>query len=81
MTYQFSESVSVSPKGAILPRSIMMCSPHTDDELRDWFLWQTENGSSFIRRLVEAAYLADAQAYMLLRPLLLELKAKYPQEG
>jgi hypothetical protein len=59
----------------------MTRSPHSDDELRDWLRWGSINGPSFVRALAEAVSVADAQAYSVLRPALLELKAKYPQKG
>ena len=59
----------------------MTRSPRTDDELRDWMEWGAANGPCFARALAEAVSLADLQAYALLRPVLLELKVKYPQGG
>lgn len=58
-----------------------MCSFRNDEELQDWFCWQQEHECRFIRALIRAVEIANLQAYNLLRPALLQLKEKYPQEG
>ncbi len=51
-----------------------------DPELRDWLRWASEGGNvpSFVRKVLEAAIYACASDYALLRPVLLELKRRYP---
>ncbi|MGA2631226.1 MAG: hypothetical protein ABSG54_13570 [Terriglobia bacterium] len=52
-----------------------------DPELRDWLHWASKGGNvpSFVGRVVEAAIYACSPDYVLLRPLLLELKRRYPE--
>jgi hypothetical protein len=56
-------------------------SAKTDPELHEWLLWQLENGSSFLSLIAEAASIAHAPDYVLLRPLLLELMRRHPHQG
>ncbi len=50
-----------------------------DEELIDWLLnLEPMNAGSFLRAIGEAAMRADSQNYPVMRPLLLELKKKYP---
>lgn len=55
-----------------------MWSVYEDAELYDWLHWASEHGSSFLRRIAEAALVADLKHYNLLRPVLLELKMQWP---
>jgi hypothetical protein len=48
-------------------------------ELLDWLRWAEENGTSFLRKLAEAAFGTDIPHYLLLQPVLLELKKMYPR--
>jgi len=52
-----------------------------DLELRDWLRWASESGRtpSFVRTVAEAALMACLPDYALLRPVLLELKWRYPE--
>ncbi len=52
-----------------------------DPELRDWLHWASNrvNVPSFVRKVVEAALFACASDYVLLRPVLVELKRRYPE--
>ena len=52
----------------------------TDPDLRDGLRWASEGGSvpGFVRTVVEAAIYACSPDYVLLRPVLLELKRRYP---
>ena len=54
-------------------------SAYTDSELNGWLRTEFEQGSSFSRAVAQAAFLADAQAYSLLRPALLRLKESQSQ--
>jgi hypothetical protein len=61
----------------------MMASANTEPELRDWLRWAAEDGNlpAFVRKLAEAALLASMPDYVLLRPVLVELKRWYPLES
>ncbi len=52
-----------------------------DPELREWLRWASEGGNTpmFVRTVAEAALMACTPDYVLLRPVLLELKRRYPQ--
>jgi len=56
-----------------------MCSVYDDVELLDWLRWAEENGTSFLRKLAEAAFGADIPHYLLLRRVLIELKKEWPK--
>ena len=53
-----------------------------DDELLDWLYGVVNNSpveaGGFLHAIAEAATRADYQNYPLLRPVLLHLRAKYP---
>jgi hypothetical protein len=52
-----------------------------DPELRVWLHWASKGGNvpSFVGRVVEAAIYACSPDYALLRPVLVELKRRYPE--
>jgi hypothetical protein len=54
---------------------------HTDPELRDWLRWAEEEGKvpAFVRTVAEAARMACIPDYLLLRPVLIELKRQHPE--
>jgi hypothetical protein len=58
-----------------------MDSPHTGPEVRQWLRWASERGNTpmFARTVAEAALVACIPDYILLRPVLLELKRRYPE--
>jgi hypothetical protein len=58
----------------------MMDSPHTDPELSQWLCRAAEGGSTptFVRTVSEAALMACSPDYAMLRPVLVELKRRYP---
>jgi hypothetical protein len=58
-----------------------MDSAHTDPELSQWLRWASEGGNTpmFVRMVAEAARMACMPDYVLLRPVLLELKRRYPE--
>lgn len=58
-----------------------MLSANTDPELHDWLRWAAEAGNTpmFVRKVAEAALIACLPDYELLRPVLMELKGRYPQ--
>jgi hypothetical protein len=59
----------------------MMDSADTDPELRQWLRWASESGKvpMFVRTVAEAALVACIPDYLLLRPVLLMLKRRYPE--
>jgi len=59
----------------------MMDSANIDLELRQWLCWAFESGKvpMFARTVAEAALIACLPDYALLRPVLLELKRRYPE--
>ena len=58
-----------------------MHSANIDPELRQWLRWASEGSNTpmFVRRVAEAALIACSPEYELLRPVLLELKRRYPE--
>jgi hypothetical protein len=58
-----------------------MCSVYEDAELYDWLRWAGERGTSFLRTVSEAAFVADLKQYSLLRPVLVELKKEWPKQA
>jgi hypothetical protein len=58
----------------------MMDSARTDPELSQWLRWASEQGNTptFVRTVAEAALMACMPDCALLRPVLLELKRRYP---
>jgi len=49
--------------------------------MRDWLRWASEGGNMamFVRTVAEAALIACSPDYVLLRPVLLELKRQHPE--
>jgi hypothetical protein len=58
-----------------------MDSARTDPELSQRLRRASERGNTpvFVRRVAEAALIASSPDYVLLRPVLLELKRRYPE--
>ena len=56
-----------------------MCSVHDDVELLGWLRWAEDYGTSFLKKLAEAAMSADIPHYLLLRPVLIAMKKEYPK--
>ena len=58
-----------------------MDSANTDLEMREWLRWAAEGGNApmFVRLVAEAALVACSPDYELLRPVLIELKRRYPE--
>lgn len=52
---------------------------HTDVELIDWLLNASMWSGGFLKSLAEAGLRADSENYPILRPVLLEMKGKYPK--
>ena len=57
----------------------MMGSAYTDPQLRQWLRWASEGGNApgFVRKVADAACLACMPDYVLLRPVLVELKRQH----
>ena len=52
-----------------------------DLELWDWLRNARDFAGDFLKSLAEAGLRADADNYAILRPVLLQMKAKYPKYG
>jgi hypothetical protein len=50
-----------------------------DPELLEWLAKANQEGGGFISAIARAALVADWENYPLIRPLLLQLRAKYPR--
>jgi hypothetical protein len=59
-----------------------MDSAFIDPELSQWLRCASESGNApmFVRRVAEAALIACSPDYELLRPVLIELKRRYPDD-
>ena len=56
-----------------------MIAQSDDPELLEWLSKAYMEGGTFILSLARAALTADHENYPILRPVLLEMRAKYPQ--
>jgi len=58
-----------------------MDSANTDLEMRGWLRWAAEGGNTpvFVRTVANAVLIACSPDYALLRPVLVELKRRYPE--
>jgi hypothetical protein len=50
-----------------------------DSELLEWLVNAREKGGGFVAALADAALVADWENYPILRPVLLDMRKKYPQ--
>jgi hypothetical protein len=57
-----------------------MCSAYDDVELLAWLRWAEKHGTNFLRKLAEAAMIADVPHYRLLRSALIAMKKEFPQQ-
>ena len=75
-----SEALRLSSLGGSLTPmyTVPMASAVIDPELRDWLRWASESGNTpmFVRSVAEAALVACTPDYVLLRPVLVELKRR-----
>jgi hypothetical protein len=55
----------------------ILVAQNDDPELLEWLANAMLNGGSFVKALATAALVADHDNYPRLRPLLLEMRAKY----
>ena len=51
---------------------------YEDSELMDWLLNARQSGGGFVNAIAEAGLRADLENYPILRPVLLQLKERYP---
>jgi hypothetical protein len=56
-----------------------MIAQEDDPELLEWLAKANQEGGGFVSAIARAALVADWENYPLLRPLLIELRAKYPR--
>jgi hypothetical protein len=61
----------------------VMDSANTDSALHQWLRWASEHGNTpmFVRTVAEAALIACSTDYVLLRPVLVELKRRQVAQG
>ncbi len=57
----------------------MLIAQNDDPELLEWLARADMDGGTFVRSMARAALVADPENYALLRPLILELRKKYPR--
>lgn len=50
-----------------------------DPELLEWLAKANHEGGGFVSAIARAALVADWENYPLIRPLILQLRAKYPR--
>jgi len=57
----------------------MLVAQNDDRELLEWLANAHQRGGSFISSLANAALRADPENYPLIRPLVLQMREKYPE--
>jgi hypothetical protein len=57
----------------------MLIAQNDDGELLEWLCNADQTGGGFIGALARAALVADWENYPLLRPVLVEMRKKYPK--
>ena len=62
-------------------RKFRIMTAMEDDEMAWWLREAQIYGGSFIKAIAEAGVRADDDNYAILRPVLLQLKDKYPKYG
>lgn len=56
----------------------MLIAQNDDPELLEWLAKANQEGGGFVSALARAALVADWENYPLVRPLVLQVRAKYP---
>lgn len=56
-----------------------MIAQEDDPELLEWLAKANQDGGGFVSSLARAGLVADFQNYPILRPVLIEMRKKYPQ--
>lgn len=57
----------------------MLIAQNDDPELLEWLANADRSGGGFISSLASAALRADHENYPLIRPLVLQMRGKYPE--
>lgn len=57
----------------------ILIAQNDDPELLEWLANASEKAGGFLSSLANAALVADHENYPILRPVLLQLRAKYPR--
>jgi len=57
----------------------MLIAQNDDPELLEWLSNAKEKGGGFVSALATAGLVADFDNYPILRPVLVAMRAKYPQ--
>lgn len=57
----------------------MLIAQNDDPELLEWLAKADRYGGGFVSSMARAALVADDSNYPLLRPLILQLRVKYPK--
>lgn len=83
MRWSHSQTIHPGDRSETLRHSSL--APYTtaaaDPDLLTWLLNAQQYAGDFLKNAAEAGLRADQDNYPLLRPTLLELKAKYPKYG
>lgn len=58
--------------------SRFLVAQNDDPELLEWLAKADKDGGGFVSSVARAALVADWENYPLIRPLVLQLRAKYP---
>jgi hypothetical protein len=56
----------------------MLVAQNDDPELLEWLAKANQSGGGFVSALSRAALVADDENYVILRPVILEMRKKYP---
>jgi hypothetical protein len=57
----------------------MLIALNDDPELVEWLAKALLMGGGFVSLIAQAGLIADREHYPLIRPLLIQMRAKYPQ--
>jgi len=57
----------------------MLIAQTDDPELLEWLANAHQRGGGFVSSLAAAALRADPENYLLIRPLVLQMREKYPE--
>jgi hypothetical protein len=57
---------------------MLLIAQNDDPELLEWLAKAHEEGGGFVSHLAHAGLIADYENYPLIRPLLMEMRRKYP---
>lgn len=57
----------------------MLIAQNDDPELLEWLAGADKRGGDFVQSVAHAALVADHENYPLIRPLILQMRVKYPE--